>query len=64
MNLLGTGMLAWWTPHLFVVVFVQSSDPIPRKVAEVIGWPALSDGRTGEGVVGRFLMVLKVFGSC
>jgi hypothetical protein len=28
-----------------------------------LNWPALSDGRTGEGVFGRFLMGLVVFGS-
>ncbi len=28
-----------------------------------LGWPALSDGRKGEGIFGRRLMVLVVFGS-
>ncbi len=32
-------------------------------VSVLFDWPALSDGRTGEGVFGRFLMVLVVFGS-
>ncbi len=28
-----------------------------------LSWPSLSDGRTGEGVFGSFLMVLVDFGS-
>jgi hypothetical protein len=36
---------------------------VPReRVRPGKNWPALSDGRTGEGVVGRFPTVLIVFG--
>ena len=33
----------------------------PRRPIQNKFWPALSDGRTGEGVFGSFLMVLVDF---
>ncbi len=50
LSLVGTSSAAWSTARC--------------SLGPLSNWPALSDGRTGEGDVGRFLMVLKVFCGC
>ncbi len=52
---------ATWLDLAKTLLEIQTRLPDLAKL--LLYWPALSDGRTGEGVFGRFPRVLVDFGS-